>query len=51
VVLGDDFGQDLEALFRRDLATARPVTLADWQQRGWRARAMELLGRLVERLL
>jgi cardiolipin synthase len=51
VVLGDDFGQEMEALFRRDLATAQPVDPATWPDRSWRDRAMQRLGRWLERLL
>jgi cardiolipin synthase len=51
VVLGDEFGQQMEALFRRDLATAPAVDPAAWQQRGWRDRALQQLGRLLERWL
>jgi cardiolipin synthase len=51
VVLGDDFGQEMEAMFQRDLAAAQAIDAAVWQQRGWRARAMQQLGRWVERWL
>lgn len=51
IVLGDDFGQELEALFRRDVAASRPVDAAQWRRRGMRARVMEQIGRAAERLL
>jgi cardiolipin synthase len=51
VVLGDDFGQAMEALFRRDLAAAEAIDAAAWPQRGWRERWLERLGRWTERLL
>jgi cardiolipin synthase len=51
VVLGDDFGQAMEALFRRDVAAAEAIEAAAWQRRGWRERLMEHLGRWTERLL
>lgn len=51
VVLGEDFGRELEALFERDRAASRPITADDWERRGWRRRALEQVGRLVERLL
>jgi len=51
VVLGDDFGSEMEALFRRDLAAAQPIDPQVWQQRGWRDRALQQLGRWAERWL
>lgn len=51
IVLGDDFGQELEALFRRDLAVSRPIDAAEWRRRGVRPRVMEQIGRVAERLL
>ena len=51
IVIGDDFGQELEALFRRDVAASRPVDPAQWRRRGMRARVMEQIGRAAERLL
>ena len=51
VVLGDDFGSEMEALFRRDLAAAQPIDAKVWQQRGWRDRALQQLGRWAERWL
>jgi cardiolipin synthase len=51
IVLGDDFGAEMNALFERDRAASKPVTLEDWRQRGVDDRAMETLGRLLERFL
>jgi cardiolipin synthase A/B len=51
IVLGDDFGAEMEALFRRDLAAARPVDPVAWTRRGLGQRLMEGLGRLLEPLL
>lgn len=51
IVLGDDFGQELEALFRRDVAVSRPIDPGAWRHRGMRARVMEQIGRAAERLL
>jgi cardiolipin synthase len=51
IVLGDDFGQELEALFRRDLAGSRRIDAGEWQRRGVRARVMEQIARAAERLL
>ena len=51
VVLGDDFGSEMEALFRRDQAAAQAIDPQVWQQRGWRDRALQQLGRWAERWL
>lgn len=51
IVLGDDFGVQMEALFRRDVAAAKPVDAAAWSRRGLGQRLMEGLGRLFEPLL
>jgi len=48
VMIGDDFGQEMEAMFRRDLAASAPVTLAQWQARPWLQRAKEQAARLLE---
>ncbi|WP_367849325.1 cardiolipin synthase [Rhodoferax sp. WC2427] len=48
VVLGTDFGSQVQAMFDKDLAASDPVLLADWQRRSidlrlkeWFARAWE----------
>nr|WP_315239466.1 cardiolipin synthase [uncultured Albidiferax sp.] len=48
VVLGADFGSQVQAMFDKDLAESEPVLLADWQRRAidlrlkeWFARAWE----------
>ena len=51
IVLGDDFGQELEDLFSRDLDIAVPIAPAQWQERGVGQRLLETFGRLVEPLL
>jgi cardiolipin synthase len=51
IVLGGDFGPELEAVFRRDVAHSRAVQLAAWRERGVSNRVMEQIGRLAERLL
>ena len=51
VVLGDDFGAEMNRLFERDRDASKPVTLEQWRQRGLDDRAMETFSRLVERLL
>ena len=51
VVLGEDFGAEMAALFERDRAASKPVTPQAWSERGVKQRAMEKLGRLAERWL
>ena len=51
VILGDDFGQQLEALFARDRAASVPIDAAKWRQRGLKQRSLEWVGRAAERLL
>ncbi len=51
IVLGDDFGQETEALFQRDVAAAVKVEPAEWKKRGIGPRFMELIGRVTERWL
>ena len=41
IVVGRDFGQQLEAVFQRDLANSRPIELDAWRQRGLDDRFME----------
>jgi cardiolipin synthase len=51
IVLGDDFGGEMNRLFERDRDASKAVTLEAWRRRGLDDRAMETLSRLVERLL
>ena len=51
IVLGDDFGSELERLFTRDLKASRLIDKAAWRQRDLRDRVLEAIGRLAERLL
>jgi cardiolipin synthase A/B len=48
VVLGVEFGQQLQAMFERDLAASDPVTLAQWQRRPLDLRLKEWLARAWE---
>jgi len=41
VVLGQDFGQQVQAMFDKDLARSTPASLVDWRQRGLLARLKE----------
>lgn len=51
IVLGDDFGTELEALFQRDLKASTEIKLDSWRKRGAKARFMESFARTAERLL
>lgn len=51
VVLGDDFGAEMERLFARDVQASQEVDLHTWQARGLASRFMEWLARTVEPLL
>jgi cardiolipin synthase len=48
VVLGTDFGQQVQAVFDKDLAASRPITLRAWQQRGPVLRLKEWFARWWE---
>lgn len=51
VVIGNDFGSEMEALFERDLNASRRITPEAWRARGLWPRVMELVGRAAERWL
>ena len=51
IVLGEDFGSELEALFQRDLAVSPRINVDEWRARGLAPRLKEVLGRAVERWL
>jgi cardiolipin synthase len=51
IVLGEDFGEQMQALFARDVAASTPVEAAAWAQRGIGQRLMEGFARLIEPLL
>jgi cardiolipin synthase A/B len=46
VVIGADFGDQVQKMFDRDLAASKTITLPDWQQRPLTVRAKELFARL-----
>lgn len=48
IVLGEDFGSRMEALFATDLAHSEPVSQEEWAARCAPRRMMEQLGRLLE---
>ncbi|WP_458232788.1 phospholipase D-like domain-containing protein [Roseateles sp. P5_E8] len=51
IVLGDDFGDQMQALFSRDLAASQRIEAASWARRGLGPRLLESLARLIEPLL
>ena len=48
VILGDDFGAQMEAMFRDDLAQSRQIQLSEWQRRGIGTRLKETGARFWE---
>jgi cardiolipin synthase len=51
IILGPGFGDQLEAVFRADLAASHTIDLAHWQRRSLGERLQELKAKLVEELL
>ncbi len=47
VVMGDEFGQEMESAFRDDLKDSRAVDLARWKQRPHGQKVEEWLSRLL----
>ncbi len=48
VVLGIEFGAQVQAMFDKDLAASEAITLAQWQRRGFDLRLKELFARAWE---
>ena len=48
VVLGEDFGRQMQAMFDRDLAASEPITLASWHRRSPALRIKEMFARTWE---
>ena len=48
VVLGKEFGDQIQAMFNKDLAASEPVKLEDWEHRTLDIRLKELIARLWE---
>ncbi len=48
IVLGEDFGRQVQAMFDKDLANSDEITLAQWQQRPLNLRLKETFSRLWE---
>jgi cardiolipin synthase A/B len=51
IVLGDDFGAEMEAMFARDREASQPIDARTWRERPMSRRLMEQLGRMAERWL
>lgn len=51
IVLGDDFGEQMQALFARDQAASESIDASRWAKRGIGQRLLEGVARLVEPLL
>ncbi|WP_457391682.1 phospholipase D-like domain-containing protein [Roseateles sp. P5_E1] len=51
IVLGDDFGQQMQALFARDLQVSQHIDATQWAKRGLGQRLLQGFARLVEPLL
>ena len=51
VILGQEFGAQMQAMFEKDLASSNPITLEQWQQRSISDRLKELAARLWQRAL
>lgn len=51
IVLGEDFGAEMEAMFRRDLSVSTPITAQGWKERPIHRRMKEWLARVFERWL
>ncbi len=51
IILGPEFGGQMEAVFQADVATSKTIGLADWRRRGLGERVRELRAKLMEELL
>ena len=51
IVLGEDFGAEMAAVFERDRAASQSMLAEAWARRGLKQRTLEFIGRLVERWL
>ena len=48
MVLGAEFGSQMQAMFDKDLAASDPITLEQWQRRPLDVRIKELFARAWE---
>ncbi|HLL18381.1 MAG TPA: cardiolipin synthase, partial [Rubrivivax sp.] len=51
IVIGEDFGAEMEAMFKRDLSVSTPITLQTWKERPLHRRLKEWMARVFERWL
>jgi len=51
VILGQEFGEQMQAMFTKDLASSNHITLEQWAQRPLSMRLKELAGRFWQRAL
>ncbi len=51
IILGTEFGSQMEAVFRADVAASKTIDLAAWRRRGLVERGREIRAKLVEELL
>ena len=51
IILGQDFGSQMETMFKGDVAKSRTITLENWRRRGVGERFREIKAKLVEQLL
>lgn len=51
IVLGDDFGNEMQAMFDHDREVAHEISSKDWRDRDLSQRVMQTLGRMLERWL
>ena len=49
VILGEDFGDTMTAMFKRDVAASQHITPQSWAQRSWLQRSKEMLAGVFER--
>ena len=50
VILGEDFGDTMTAMFKRDVEVSQHITPQSWAQRSWLQRSKEMLAGLFERV-
>ena len=48
VILGQEFGAQMQAMFEKDLASSNPITLEQWEQRSIGVRLKEAVARMWE---
>lgn len=51
IILDTDFGQQMEAVFRADVAASKTIDPTEWRHRGLGERVQELEAKLIEELL